>query len=251
MAEAAHLKLPDGRGIDFHIRTSGRARSVWLRVTPRHGLIVTVPPGVTRPEVMRLVANKAEWVARHLDALGETVPDAFAAGLVPPERIELRALAECWQLEYRQTAVPTVNVRADGLGRLLLTGAVGEAEVCNAALRRWLARHAKSALEPWLDRVAREAGLRYSGLSVRNQRSRWGSCSHQGRISLNCKLLFLPPELVRYVMTHELCHTLEHNHSSRFWAAVRRLEPDLDEARAQMRGAWRLVPAWAHPPSLG
>jgi predicted metal-dependent hydrolase len=78
-----------------------------------------------------------------------------------------------------------------------------------------------------------------------NQRTRWGSCTAHGRVSLNCKLLFLPRELVRYVIAHELCHTLESNHSSRFWAHLRQFEPRSDALHGKMRDAWKLVPTWA------
>jgi hypothetical protein len=66
-------------------------------------------------------------------------------------------------------------------------------------------------------------------------------------ISLNCKLLFLAPELVRHVLVHELCHTVELNHSPRFWALVQRFEPDARTLRRRMRDAWRDVPVWAEP----
>jgi predicted metal-dependent hydrolase len=74
--------------------------------------------------------------------------------------------------------------------------------------------------------------------------SRWGSCSARGDISLNYQLLFLPPPLLRHVLLHELCHTVEMNHSPRFWATVRRFEPDLDSMRVEMRQAWTHVPDW-------
>ena len=82
-------------------------------------------------------------------------------------------------------------------------------------------------------------------MGIKNQRTRWGSCTRQGRVSLNCKLLFLNREQVRYVMGHELCHTLELNHSVRFWALLRQFEPRADALHGSMRDAWTLVPAWA------
>ncbi|NEV60434.1 M48 family metallopeptidase [Thiorhodococcus minor] len=246
MPDAVHLDLPDGRGIDFKIRRSGRAKSVWLRVTPRDGLVVTVPKGVTRREVLRLVARKSDWVARHLDAFEAARLERSTTVASRPSRIDLLAIDESWGVDYRQTQSVSLSARAEGEGSLLVSGAIDQVDACHAALRRWLMRYAKVRLEDMLDAVARETRLRYTALTIRNQRSRWGSCTHDCRISLNAKLLFLPPRLVRYVMVHELCHTLEHNHSPRFWSAVRRFEPDPDQVHAEMRGVWRLIPDWAH-----
>jgi predicted metal-dependent hydrolase len=81
---------------------------------------------------------------------------------------------------------------------------------------------------------------------VRLQRTRWGSCSSAGGISLNAGLLFLAPELVRYLLIHELSHMLVLNHSRRFWRAVERHEPDWRELDRRLSEAWGVVPIWAH-----
>jgi len=79
---------------------------------------------------------------------------------------------------------------------------------------------------------------------VRKQRTRWGSCSTRGTITLNVCLLFQPPEVVRYLYLHELTHLRHMNHSARFWAAVGRLEPAWRELDAQLARGWQRVPAW-------
>ncbi len=242
---SAHLDLPDGRGIDFEVRISARARSLHLRMSLHGGLVVTVPAGVPWARVVQLVAGKAAWIAKHLSELDrmrrQTADDADER----PEGFDLPALAESWTVEYRATSARSVGARMDPPGRILVLGAVESPEACRAALRRWLRRHAKDRLAPWLDQVAQQTGLDYLGLSVKSQHTRWGSCTHQGRINLNCKLLFLPSPQVRYVMVHELCHRLEPNHSRRFWAHVRRLEPEADALHEALKEAWRLVPRWA------
>lgn len=86
----------------------------------------------------------------------------------------------------------------------------------------------------------------FSSVVIRAQRSRWGSCSAKGDISLNYQLLFLPRELARHVLLHELCHTVELNHSARFWRTVHRFEPELERMRKDMRRSWSHVPAWVN-----
>ena len=164
-----------------------------------------------------------------------------------PEAIQLPAVGESWLVEYRKIGVRTVAARTDSPGRIVVYGATGDVKQCHAALRRWLARRAKKVLVPWLQSLSRETELQYSKLTIRSQKTRWGSCSAKKNISLNCKLLFLPRDVVRYVLVHELCHTFELNHSTLFWSLVRQLEPGTDQHHGYMRDAWKLIPAWAHP----
>lgn len=245
VAKRGHLDLPDGRGLDFEIRSSAKARSLRLKISARDGLVVTAPDGVERRRVMQLVASKSAWIAERLAQLDAVRHLVGHTTLVRPQAIELPALAESWRVEYKATRSRTVGARTDRPGRIVVAGAIDDVVACQAALRRWLARRAKDALAAWLTNVARQVGLRFAALNVKNQRTRWGSCTLKGRVSLNCKLLFLPREQVRYVMVHELCHTLEHNHSSRFWAHLRTFEPKADTLHGKMRDAWKRVPAWA------
>jgi metallopeptidase YgjP-like protein len=116
-------------------------------------------------------------------------------------------------------------------------GATDDAAACQTALKGWLTHKAEDHLIPWLKRVSDETGLSYSGVSIRQQQTRWGSCSSRRLISLNARLLFLPPDLVTYVLVHELCHTKHLNHSLRFWRLVESYLPDsaLGSATAQRR----------------
>jgi predicted metal-dependent hydrolase len=243
------LVLPDGRSIEFAIRYSNRARSARLRVGAREGLVVIVPAGLQRERVQQLVASKRDWIASKLDsidAIRHLIPQVAPAR---PQAFDLPALAETWRVEYREMRRASVGATTDQPGRVVVFGAIDDVDACHAALRRWLARRAAEALPPWLERVAAQCGQKHTAVAIKNQRTRWGSCAASGRISLNCKLLFLPRELVRYVMVHELCHLIEPSHSHRFWAHVRTLERSANASHGQMRDAWKLVPAWAQPPS--
>jgi predicted metal-dependent hydrolase len=96
----------------------------------------------------------------------------------------------------------------------------------------------------WLDELSAEHRLPYAKASIRQQRTRWGSCSRHGTISLNARLLFLPPVLVDYVLLHELCHTKELNHSPRFWALLGSQDPECEAHRKALRKARAVIPAW-------
>lgn len=246
MNRHACIDLPDGRQLDYEIRLSTKARNLRLKMTAREGLTVIAPRGLDERQVAKLVSGKRDWIAAKLtqfEAVRHLLVDKPSAR---PEAFDLPALAETWRVEYRTTQAKTVGARTDQHGRILVYGAVAEDEHCKAALRRWLARRAKETLAPWLESLAAENSLRFTQAIIKNQRTRWGSCSSNGVISLNTKLLFLPPKLVRYVLMHELCHLLEHNHSSHFWTHLRQFEPQTDHLHGQMRDAWKQVPVWAH-----
>jgi predicted metal-dependent hydrolase len=113
-----------------------------------------------------------------------------------------------------------------------------------ASLRSWLMRAARVRLAPRVAVLARAMDVKYSQISVRRQRSRWGSCSARGTISLNCCLLFQRPEVVDYLIVHELTHVKHMNHSARFWQAVERHCPDWRALDRELVQGWRHVPSW-------
>jgi predicted metal-dependent hydrolase len=117
--------------------------------------------------------------------------------------------------------------------------------VLRHALQRFTMRAAHDALSPWLAGLSTSTGLGYSRLQIRRQRTRWGSCSPSGTISLNACLLFQPAPVVNYLLIHELAHTRHLNHSRRFWRLVERLEPGWRDLDAALSRGWREVPAWA------
>jgi predicted metal-dependent hydrolase len=113
------------------------------------------------------------------------------------------------------------------------------------ALCRWLKRYAKTVLVPWLAQVAQDCQLSYDRVQIRDQKTRWASCSSYQTIGLNYHLLFLPPTLVRYVLIHELCHTRELNHSPQFWSLVEQYEPNYRQCNESLKRAWRSLPGWS------
>ena len=243
--DRAKLALPDGRTIDYVIQLSSKARLLRLKISARGGLVVVAPLSLDRRQLASLIGAKAGWVAERLagfDAVRHLINTEPAAR---PQAFDLPALAESWRVGYQLTRSRTVGARSDQPGRIVVGGAVEDVEACHAALRRWLARHATTALSPWLASIAEQTGLRYADLAIKNQRTRWGSCATTGRISLNCKLLFLAGDLARYVMLHELCHLREPNHSERFWMLLQSMEPEARNLHRRMRDAWKAVPSWA------
>src|SRR5688572_25680069 len=173
----AAVGLPCGRTLEFGIRRS-RVRNVYFRMCPRAGLLVTAPRRMSHRDVLESVARKSRWISNRLsefEAVGQLIgPDAAA---IRPEGFDLPALAEAWRVDYkwkvgsRKSEVLNTVARAVEPGRIVVSGAIDDIAACQAALRRWLAGHAASALAPWLADLAGQAGLRYTRLSIRSQRA--------------------------------------------------------------------------------
>ncbi len=239
-----------GRAVDYRVRRSPRARRVRLTVSARDGLVVTLPRGLAEDHARRAVLSRQEWALGALSrvAARRALSCAPAAERLPDE-VALAALGRTLPVTYRSGGSRSVAREAGGELVVSAPGGRDDAESCLAALRRWHARAAREALPPLLDRVAAEAGTRRPArVTVRGQRTRWGSCSHSGTVSLNRDLLFLPPHLVRYVLVHELAHLTHLDHSPRFWRLVDRLclDPSAEECRASLRAAREtFVPVWA------
>lgn len=226
----------------YVVRESARARRVTLRVSPKSGVEVVVPRGFDRALVPDIVAERSGWLRRQVKRLTDQGWDA-----APPERpefLELRALERRVQLAAAHCAGRAPALTPSGPDRLLLAGDLGDEETCRTRVLDWLKNEARLALVPWLRELADGAGLSFERARIRAQKSRWGSCSARGTVSLNCKLLFLPRKLTRHVLLHELAHLAHLNHSPAFWAALERLDPQSKQHDRELGDAWRFVPRW-------
>lgn len=240
----SQLQLFESRsGTDaWNVRVSRRARRLSVRVYPGGRVEVVVPPGASAASVHHFVHSHREWIDRRVVDLSSAAPRALETR---PSTIELRAIARTFQVEYRVAPSTRVEVRSlPGSDRLLLSGAVHSDSAVSHALRTWLTAVARKELSILLANVARSGGFRFERVQARRQRTRWGSCSASGTISLNVCLLFLDPAVVHYLLIHELCHTRHMNHSRRFWSLVESYEPDYKRLDRELLRGWQSVPGW-------
>lgn len=230
----------------YQVRVSPKARNVRLRVTLKQGLEVVIPKGYDEKKIPGLLERKKHWVRAALER-AEANRKFFEPEPVwrLPIQIKLQAIGSVWHVSAKQTDVKWVSVREIGSEELLISGAIEDQEACQAALVRWLMRQAHQHLPPRLQSLSLKTGMKHKRALVKRQRTRWASCSKRGTISLNAKLLFLPVLAVDYVITHELCHLVEMNHSKRFWGLVEQHYPSYRKVDAQLRDMWKLVPRWA------
>src|SRR5215218_824286 len=181
---------------EYRIRRSPRARRVRVTVDPDGTVTVTLPRRAPERAAADAVEELAPWIARRRRTLA-------------------RAAAE----------VARVPGTVPYLGRTLTVLLVPDGDP-RPALERWYRRMARDELGPRLDAATARAGTRYTGLTIRGQRTRWASCSSGGGMSFNWRLLFAPPAILDYVVEHEVCHLEVMDHSPRFWALLERRVPD-------------------------
>jgi hypothetical protein len=235
-------KSAEFAGLPLVVKANPRARRVLVKLVPGRGLEVVTPKRFDRALVADILEEKRSWIERTRDRMTAAGVDLSGEPPEPPETIEYRAVDRLVRVGYLDR--PGKVRVTENAARLLVSGPLADRDAVVAALCRHTVRKAREALLPWLDRVGRRTGLTYSALRVRSQRTRWGSCSSRGTISLNAKLLFLPPELVDHLLLHELCHTRHLDHSEVYWAFVAGFEPDYRRLEREVARGGRYVPAW-------
>jgi predicted metal-dependent hydrolase len=206
--------------LDYTIRRSSRARRVRVEVDAHTGVKVTLPARAREREAALAVAELRPWIERRLAEV-RAARDRLAvpAGHVPYLGTHLRLAPEAGR------------VRAHRRGDALLVP--GDEQ--RPAIERWYRRTARSEIAPRLDDAVDALGRSYTKLTIRGQRTRWGSCSTTGAMSFNWRLLLGPEEVLDYVVWHEACHLVVMDHSRRFWSLLGRHRPDYREPQRWLR----------------
>jgi predicted metal-dependent hydrolase len=213
--------LPGDPPIELTLRPSARARRLSLRVSALDGRVtLTLPRGTRRREALAFAEDKADWIRGHLGARPEV--------LRPMPGTELPFLGA----SHRIVAGPGRAVRpGDGVIHVPET----RPETTPARLAAFLKLRARDALAEASARHAGALGRPHGQITLRDTRSRWGSCSSKGNLMFSWRLIMAPPEVLDYVAAHEVAHLAEMNHSAAFWRVVETLTPDHGAPRRWLR----------------
>lgn len=228
----------DHRSMGIVVRPSARARHLILQVVPPSTVEVVVPIGTRPREVEAFVAANRAWISRAKAEL-----QARSRGAALPKSIELRAVGLSVQVTYRSAKADRVGLTRAG-DELVVRSSREDFHTVAPLLGRWLVAKAKLHLKPWIHAEAKRLSLLPRGVQIRLQRTRWGSCSSRGNVSLNASLLLVRPEAVRYLFVHELCHLRWLSHSRRYWTLVESIEPNYRSLDRELNEAWAELPAW-------
>jgi predicted metal-dependent hydrolase len=222
---------------------SPRARRYILRVMPDGTARVTIPRRGSRKEAERFADAQQDWIARQRERRREQARH--------PAR---RPWQDGDTVLFLGQPTLTRHVRDAGRAALLFGDRLLPHDESKKqpwlVIRDHLRREATRLLPPRLLALAAEHGLKVTRVTIRNQRSRWGSCSSSGAISLNWRLIQMPDRVRDYVLLHELMHLRQPNHSRRFWRLVADVCPDFQESRGWLRAHESLLTDPPPPPAL-
>jgi predicted metal-dependent hydrolase len=202
-----------------------RVRRLNIKVKPFDGVIVSIPPRSSYKEAEEFVKQKTEWIIQSLRKI-EKFEDRLSVfdenTLFRTRKHQL--FIERWDKEYISVRVLNWKIMVKYPANVLVRDERVQ-KMIRKGIERALMIEAADYLPNRMKSIAHQLGFRYKSLSIKNGKSRWGSCSHDNRINLNLHLMRLPDELIDYVVVHELCHTEQKNHGPNFWGLMERVLP--------------------------
>jgi predicted metal-dependent hydrolase len=184
-----------GRTVEIPVRVSRRARKLSIHVDALRNVEIVVPRRTTQDEIDSLLFEHRAWLERQL----AKPPKQFHLGLQRDDVVWIGGLA------LPRPSLP--------------------------ALDEWYREQARVELARVVPREALRLGVTYTRITVRDQLTRWGSCSRGGALSFNWRLIVAPPAILTYVVVHELCHRIHHDHSAGFWKSVAEARPTYEAER--------------------
>ncbi|UWQ50334.1 M48 family metallopeptidase [Leisingera caerulea] len=214
----ADYHLPGDPPVPLTLRRSAGARRISLRISSLDGRVtLTLPKSLPERAALAFAEEKADWIRGHLQKHPEAVQADFGAVLPidGQNRVVERAQGRRIQLEAGRIAVPGNSPARP--------------------LQRYLKELARNRLAEASDFYAARLGRGYSRLTLRDTRSRWGSCTADGGLMYSWRLILAPPAVLRYVAAHEVAHLAEMNHSQAFWDTVERIHGRWQDPRAWLR----------------
>lgn len=230
--------------IPYELKVSAKARQVYLRVEPGRGLQVTIPRRYPKRSIPALVESQRNWLTEALVDLDNKTPAIYRQW--PPPQLHLQARGSMVNVHYRRIASSMTKAYSKWASptELLLDVDITNKPLVAKCIARALREPAYDLLGPWLDGCSIRSQLQFKRLVIRGQRTVWGSYSSSGTLSLNYKLLFLEPELVDYVLLHELAHIRHLDHSAAFWEFLEALKPNALELDQLLKESGHQVPPW-------
>ncbi|MDO6354612.1 SprT family zinc-dependent metalloprotease [Caloramator sp. CAR-1] len=232
----------NGQRIDYKVSKKGK-KMITIRVNEKGEVIVTAPPFADDDFIRMFVEKGANLILEKLKELGKNKKDEKKKEFTTGKRLPFLG------------SELTLKVIVDDVDKIRAYKKDCELIVCvpklldkterqqhiNDIIIKWYKEQAKKIFKIRLDYYSRKYGFEYKRMAVKEQRTRWGSCSTKGNINLNWRLLFAPIDVIDHVIIHELCHLKHHNHSKSFWNEIKSIDPDYESKKKWLKENEKLI----------
>ena len=220
-----------------YVLLRSKRRTIGFQIT-EEGLRVTAPRWVTVANIDDAIQEKQQWIINNLNERRKRTARRLETAMRWEDGARFLFLGQILSLRIARSETSNlISMNYQEEPRELsiqLHQHATEQELKNA-VKTWLQKEAKNVFSARLPVYADMLGVTYKSMSLSNAATRWGSCTSQGKIHLNWRLIHFAPELIDYVIAHELAHLHEMNHSARFWARVESVFPDYKHARQRLK----------------
>lgn len=228
--------------IVYELQRSKR-RTIGLLIT-ENGLRITAPRWVTLTQIEEAIVEKQNWILAKLSEKRQQIAQKKALAITWEDGTLIPFLGRHVRLHLHVLDKPKASLRLDDDDGLHVeTHSSTSAIQIKARVLNWLQLEAINLFTLRLNHYANMLGVRYHSLALSSANTRWGSCTSQGKIRLNWRLIHFSLDLIDYVVAHELAHLKEMNHSPRFWAHVASIYPDYDTAMKKIKAQAKNLPA--------
>ncbi|HWJ02239.1 MAG TPA: SprT family zinc-dependent metalloprotease [Verrucomicrobiae bacterium] len=221
--------------IEVQIIISKKAKNIYFKVRPESGLSVTVPKGFDLKRLDEIIAAKEDWILQSLAKLAtqKQAERQYVTGEILPFLGREYPLAV---KEFEQNHI-SVELKASEFAASVPAALQGEKrrELLAKAVEKWYIQTARAYIPQRVANLNQKLQFDYNRVTIRNQRTRWGSCSGQKNLNFNWRLLLAPQKILDYIIMHELAHLKEMNHSQRFWELVEEIYPDYTAAEKWLK----------------
>lgn len=224
---SGEVQVMDGFAFPVEVVRTGRKKSVSIHVVGEV-VKVRVPRTLSESRIKDIVTKRTPWITTKLKEQADrpvVKPKEYVSGESFPY------LGKDYRLKVTKGDKPSLELIGGYLQAIVSEADPTPDATAKFLLMSWYQHHAEVCLGKKTERLARIVGVKPNSVAVKEYKARWGSCSVKGDIKYNWRLILAPHRVVDYVVIHELCHMLEHNHSPQYWRHVERYVPDWKECR--------------------
>lgn len=216
-----------------------RRKTIGITISKEGDVKVSAPLKTTEKQIVDIVNNKAPWILKKLEEIRNSYGVSAKNRLFQSGEIFLYRGLEYTLNIHKKHGIrkPEIGLQSEGINIVLPDNAVvdDEGAFIKSLLRSWYIGQFEIIIRERIPKYASLVGVNPSKVTIREQKTRWGSCSAKGNINLNWKLIMAPPEVLDYVIVHELCHMRQMNHSKKFWDIVGNTLPEFSKSKKWLK----------------